>query len=342
LLDLSPPLVRALRTALLPWGMRLQLVARHQPEASLPGSALRARALARELQADVLVWVSRNADGAALWMYEASDDAIRARPIALPLNGARAAALALSVKTWLRLDDEPPPAAEPPEPARSESALSAPALPALALSAPAPAYPPAARAEPPRDVQPSNEIPQPAPLRSARARVLLQAAAHAGALQPTRLTASYGVELRALGWRSEAGGQRLWLAARLDAAAASRVNEAAFRGSYSRWGGGLAAGLGQRLTPALYANLLGGATLDRATLSGKLLPESLAVERSRWQATLHLRPELELQFAPISLILQPALCASPRQQRFVAGGIEVLHTRSLWWTLGAAVGLDLF
>src|SRR5262245_33148670 len=55
LLDLSPALVQALRTALLPWGMQLQLVARHQPELSLPGAVQRARALARELSADVLV-----------------------------------------------------------------------------------------------------------------------------------------------------------------------------------------------------------------------------------------------------------------------------------------------
>jgi hypothetical protein len=172
--------------------------------------------------------------------------------------------------------------------------------------------------------------------------VLLQAAASAVALEPTPLTAQYGLELRALGWRSEADRQRLWLAARLDAAIPATVSDASFRGSYSRWGGGIAAGVGQHLTPALQANLLGGVTLARSTLAGTLLPDGAAAERSRWQATLHLRPELELRLAPVALMLQPTLCASPRQQSFRAGGVEVLHTRALWWTLGAAVGLELF
>lgn len=332
LLALSPPLVRALHTALVPWRMQLEVVDREPPRGSVPGSARQAQLLARELDADVLVWVSSDAEGEALWIYEAAEDAVRARPFpGQLLDDARAAALALSVKTWLRLDAEPPPALATPAPAEATLAPS----------------PPPPRSQMPRadlqqDVQSSDEIPRTVPAGSARARALLHAEARGGALQPTPLEARYGVELRALAWHGQTHERRVWLGARLDTGTPVAISNASFRGSLSHWSGGLSAGVGQRLAPVLYANLLGGVTLAHATLSGTLLADGAPAERARWQTALHLRPELELELAPLALILQPTLYAAPHTQRFLADGAEVLRTRKLWWSLGAAISLDLF
>jgi hypothetical protein len=191
-------------------------------------------------------------------------------------------------------------------------------------------------------VQPRSEIPRSTPNSSARSRLLLNAAARAGALSPTRVEARYGLELRALPWHAEDHSSRAWLTAQLDAGQPTAVSATSFRGEHQRWSGGISAGLGQRLQSSLYVNVLGGIALDRSTLSGTLLPEAALVERARWQAVAQLRPELELTLAPLGLLLQPTLYASPRQQRFLVSGGEVLRTRALWWSLGGAVSIDLF
>jgi len=322
LLDSSPSLARALRTALSPWGLQLESSSHPRPESSLPAAAASAQQLARELGAGALVWLSADAHGAALWLYEASRDSVRVRTFPdRPLDDALAAALALSVKTWLRSAEDAP------EPASAELASAASGgLDAAALE--------------PRATAPSAERALAQPAAPARARLLVHVEARAGALRPAGVEGRYGLELRAAAWRNDATS--LWLAAHVDAGAAQAVRQAQLRGDYTRWGGGVSLGFGQRLAPAWFAQVLAGVAVERATLSGTLLPEGSAIDRSRWQTFIQLRPELELALAPVGLLLQPTLCAAPRQQRYLVDGVEVLSSRAVWWSLGGAVSVNLF
>lgn len=327
LLDAPSPLVRALRTALSPWGLRLESSSRTTPASSLPAAASSAQRLARELGARALVWISADADGAALWLYETSRDSVRVRAVPdRPLDDALAAALALSVKTWLRSAEEAP------EPV-SASAAPEPALDASGGPAQAPFEPDAS----PSDVEPARARPA---TGAARTRLVVHAEARVGALRPTGVQGRYALELRAAAWRD--GATSLWLAAHVGAGQARAVRDAALRGDYTQWGGGVSAGVGQRLAATWFAYLLAGVALERATLSGTLLPDGSAIDRSRWQAVVQLRPELEFALAPVGFLLQPTLYAAPRQPRYLVDGVEVLGSRAVWWSLGGAVSVSLF
>jgi hypothetical protein len=326
LLDAPPALARALRTALGPWGLQLESRSRQKPESSLPAAASSAQRLAGELDAQALVWLSSDGHGAALWLYEAARDSVRVRTFPdRALDDALAAALALSVKTWLRSADGGP------ELAGASSAAQPP------LSAGGSAF--AAAPEPdPTVAESSTERTRAAP--PARARLLVHAAARAGALRPAAMEGRYGLELRAAVWRDAA--RSLWLAAQVDAGEPQAVRQVALRGDYRHWGAGLSFGIGQRLAATWFAHLLAGVVFERATLSGTLLPEGSAIERSRWQPLVQLRPELELALAPVGFLLQPALCAAPRQQRYLVDGAVVLSSRAVGWSLGGAVSVNLF
>jgi hypothetical protein len=88
------------------------------PGNTMPGSADRARALARERQAVAVVWISQSDEGPALWMYDATRDRVAARRLSTspPFDPAAAASVALIVKTLLRLSDVPPPSERVQEP----------------------------------------------------------------------------------------------------------------------------------------------------------------------------------------------------------------------------------
>ncbi|MEY2931846.1 MAG: hypothetical protein RL033_2595 [Pseudomonadota bacterium] len=329
LLDPSVSLARALQTALSPWGMKLESVPHPALQASSsPDGAMHARALAGELNARALVWLSSGAEGSALRMYETATDTLRVRAFpARALDDALAAALALSVKTWLL--------AEPPAHGASHVAAAPLAAPVLAGAG---SHEPGSMRGEPADAAAAF-----AGARSAvSARVLVAAGARAGALHEQGLEARYGVELRLAAWRSEVQVTSLWLAAGLELAEPQALTTAAFRGNHARRGVGLSSGVAQRIASAWLLNTFVGVAVEHVTLSGTLLPDATAVDRSRWQAVAQLRPELELELTPISLLLQPTLYASPAQQRYLADGVEILRTHPVWWSLGGAISVSLF
>lgn len=102
LLETPAPLERALRTALMPWGMQVarpQSRARPRP----PTNPDQARSLARRLHADALVWLTPALPRHELWLYDGSSGTLTTRSVPRPpFDETRAAALALSVKTELR------------------------------------------------------------------------------------------------------------------------------------------------------------------------------------------------------------------------------------------------
>lgn len=70
----------------------------------MPIAVDRARDIARDERADVLVWVSASDAGHALWIYDVASDHASARELEIspPFEPATAAAVALAVKTLLR------------------------------------------------------------------------------------------------------------------------------------------------------------------------------------------------------------------------------------------------
>ena len=113
LLLLTPPLVfeQAVRAALAPW--RVVVVVEHAPP---PGDATAAEEIADQHRANAVAWMTpRN-----MVVYDYQTDELVERPIEAPggeaaeMDDVSAAALALTLKTLLRLPPEPPPPDPPP------------------------------------------------------------------------------------------------------------------------------------------------------------------------------------------------------------------------------------
>ncbi len=109
--DPDPQVARALDVALSPWDVTLVEVQLESPGATMPIALERARAIARDASAEVVVWVSSADDGFAVWIYDAASDHASARKLdeSPPFDGPTAAGVALSVKTLLRATAVAPP-----------------------------------------------------------------------------------------------------------------------------------------------------------------------------------------------------------------------------------------
>jgi hypothetical protein len=114
--DPDTELARALDVALSPWGAALTEVHLNQPGATVTLSLEKARTIASETHADVVVWVSVSEDRAAenhyaVWIYDVASDRASLRDLTSspPFNATTAAAVALSVKALLRFTVVAPP-----------------------------------------------------------------------------------------------------------------------------------------------------------------------------------------------------------------------------------------
>lgn len=103
LVDPDPELRAAVHAVLAPWGTEVR-GAEGDPGATMPGSAERGRALAARESAAAVVWISESDDGFALWVYDAPRDRVLTRRLERgpPFDEATAAAVALTIKTFLR------------------------------------------------------------------------------------------------------------------------------------------------------------------------------------------------------------------------------------------------
>jgi len=333
LLDAPRELERALRTALLPWGMEVENVVRDKPVATLPGAAIYANALARELDADAVVWLSSSPEGAALWSYEVSSDSVMARRAPeRRLDERLAAALALSVKTWLQHPALP----------SSVAGTSPTDAPRASESAALPPAPADLAAELDRQsAQPPRIRTDDAQADTARWQVVIHAAGRGG-FERKVLETRYALEARAAAWRSDAGLTRLWFGLRLETGEPRTVAGTAFRGTYSELGAGMSVGVSHRIGSLLNLGFQGGATLHDAAIYGTLLPDGAAAERSRLTTALRVGPEVELLLEPLGVIFQAALGASQRRLIYQVDGVEVLETSHVWWLLGGALRVGIF
>jgi len=322
LLDAPRELEQALLTALSPWGIRVRALVREKPGQTLPGAALQAGAMARELDADALVWLSDDADGSVLWVYELSNDTVVARPLPdRALDAALAAALALSVKTWLRTSR-----AIPETVVESEVSAHVPESDRSPLIAREP--------EPTRAPRDSDD--------AARLQIVLHGAGRRAAYEPNVTEARYGVELRYFPWQDPISATRFWLGLRADGGERQSFGNAAFEGTYSEVGAGASAGVSQRVVSLFSLGMHVNAALHRGALSGTLLSDGAAAKRQRVGAIICMGPEMELLLEPFGIIFQTALGAALRTQRYAADGVEVLETNRVWWRLGGAARLTVF
>lgn len=134
------PLYHAVEVGLRPWDVDIASGA-ESPGATMPRAADDAAAVAEREHANGVVWISTDTNGeTALWVYDAEQRRVSSRPLhkSPPFDDATAAAIALSVKTLLRLTTIAPPAE------RFGAAPSiAPSAPPAESSAPTTSPPPA-------------------------------------------------------------------------------------------------------------------------------------------------------------------------------------------------------
>ncbi len=106
-------LLRATEQALRPWEIAITALSSEEivPSESMPGARDRARELCRNHQARAAVWITSNANGEALWIYDQQTDRVVVRKlhVRVPLGDADAAAIALSIKTLLMHTTAAPP-----------------------------------------------------------------------------------------------------------------------------------------------------------------------------------------------------------------------------------------
>jgi hypothetical protein len=227
------------------------------------------------------------------------------------------------VKTWLRSPDRDPEEARPAVESPVAPASAAPVAPA----APAPATNPSSDAAPPVPDGP-------------RWQVVLHAAARRGAFEQTAFEPQYGLELRTSPWQS-VGATRSLLAARVEIGPARDVGNSSFQGVYSEFGGGVSFGVEHRILEPLGVAFHVGATLHRGSIWGTLLSDGAAAEGAEWGAAAQLRPEAELSFGSVGILLQPTVGVSILGERYEADEEVLLETRPVWWMLGGALRAEL-
>ncbi len=104
-------LLRAITLSLSPWELETIRSDAPLPTTSQPEAVEAASLLARQLDVDAVVWMTARQGGSLLWVFDvgAGDVTTRMLPESPPLDGAAAAAVALSVKTILRASVIAPP-----------------------------------------------------------------------------------------------------------------------------------------------------------------------------------------------------------------------------------------
>ncbi len=345
LLPMSSQLERALRTALVPWSM---VVERVETQEAVLVSARGASVLARERGAGAVVWVAGDGPRTLLWVYDARVDTAQfrvvqrsttAKGVRRPPSPSLAAALALSVKTLLR-------AAQPAQlPVDAESIDAAEWERVDWVSPPAAAEHVAPTGEPPdaprTDARPFSVAAPIVPVLPSPWQVTvgadLRARAHADGNE-----GRFRLGLRHAPW-APIGGDRtaLWFALGIDLGLPRAIEAPAFRGDYQEVAAGAGLGLTQALGGRWRVGLQIGAQAHWTALSGTLLSDDTHVERSRSSPGLTLRPEVELVLGQLTFMVQPGVGYFLRRQRYDVDGVEVLATRSPWYSIGVGVGLLL-
>jgi hypothetical protein len=324
-LELGDELNCALAAALAPWGLQVKQSDESSPGPSMPSTSMSARRISQSLNARIVVWLARDAEGFALWVYDARHDHAVARPVPPPpYDGPTAAALALSVKTAVRMVGAGPTEA-PTDESRSQlpEQVSEPKTQASAA--------PAAALEPP---QRAAEGPPPV----ASSLVGLYSAVRVDESETVRWR--FGGELRLAPWRAWPDQDtRLWTGLAVELGTARSVATERYRGEFEDIGGELALGLTEHMSEQFALAVAASGALYVGTFSGDAVVDASSAEHARINPMLLVRAEGQFRFGPLGLYLQPALGYWLERQRFVAFGDVVGETPR--WSARLATGLQL-
>jgi hypothetical protein len=120
LINPDTELDHAVALALTPWGTKVLTKQDAPPAPSLPTASEQARALALAWGVNAVVWITPAEHGSLLWIYETDTDSVSTRQLAEapPFSSPDAAAVALTLKSLLRVTEarQPAPAAPPAPP----------------------------------------------------------------------------------------------------------------------------------------------------------------------------------------------------------------------------------
>lgn len=102
--DLPDNLREAVEITLAAWPVVIVPVSSEDVGPTMPSTAAAARSIAAEHHAAAVVWLSSSAEGPALWVLDAEQDRVVARPLegSPPFDDPTATAIALTIKTLLR------------------------------------------------------------------------------------------------------------------------------------------------------------------------------------------------------------------------------------------------
>ena len=346
LIDLSEELSCAITAALDPWRLRVVASRASNLGSSMPSTSRTARRLAQRHRARMVVWLARDPAGFALWMYDAVHDRTVARPVPEPpFDEAIAAALALSVKTVVRMvglvpkNRGPAPVVDPTAPVSESS------RPVVESSGPVveSSEPVVESSEPVVEssgpVEPSDErAPVPAPTPHKRHPAAIQLGAYAGVrFGPIDdISARYAAEGR---WTPAHSWPQLWLGFAVETGTPYQFQDPDFEGQIVDIGGEIASGLSHRLGPLLLVAVSGSFGLYVSRLSGAILPEDDSVEELRVNPVFYARPELSLDLGALMIYLQPSAGLWLRRQHYLVQGGSLLHTER--FSQRIALGLQL-
>ncbi|GAB4530684.1 MAG: hypothetical protein Tsb0020_47170 [Haliangiales bacterium] len=262
LVAFSPALDEATKTALRPWQTSFTSVAQPLPGARAQAVA-RARTLAVEHDAAVVVWLSEAPSEPALTIYDVANQRLMTRPLPSPppYDAPTAAALALALKTTLRHSQVAP------ERERSQE-------------------PPAAQVTELRELE---EAPAPVAARP----VYEASVGVTAALAPTATRPEDGLHAAArvafgIGWWPALMPAGLGVGGSVELGAGQMIESSGFSGHLSDIDADLTVRWRAWHSPSLELIASAGAGLRRASLSGTVQPDSITLDERRWLPELGL------------------------------------------------------
>ncbi len=338
-LRLGSELNCALTAALAPWHLRVKQSDDETLGASMPSTSVSARRISTTHDARVVVWLAEDPQGFALWVYDTKNDRTVARPVPTPpYDEPTAAALALSVKTAVRMVGVGPQAST-----EGDSPAGDPADQAFREQPPPDEVATVSEAtdEGSTRTRGDTRVAKPespsSPGEPADPRLCLYTALRRPADANWRWR--FGGELRVAPWGAWPGGDTLlWTAVGLEWASAQSIETEQYQGEFDDIGGALALGLTQRVSAWAAVATSVSAGLEMGTLSGGRLG-SPSSEYTRANPVLQLRTEGQLRFGLLAVYLQPGLVYWAARQRFEETNELVWETPR--WSARLATGLVL-
>jgi len=325
-LDADAPLTRALTVALSPWQLGVVPTPGPAPAPDFDTASARARVIALDQHADVVVWLvppARPGEPGSLWVYDTASQQLVVRPLIVspPFDAAAAAAVALSVKTILRGS-----------PLVSQFAEEA----APATTTAPPLVPPAATAVPQETTDRPAESSSDAPPAPWRFETLVGARTPTGAGAAAEPWAELGLSL----WPRAQGGHFGW-GIGLQGGSGVSLASGAFDGSYRQGALDVTARLRTSATRWLSFELRAGPEIALTSFTGQ----------ATGAASIHalrVNPALDVggivDFAPwarVHLGLVGDAVLLLRFQRYALDGLEVLDEPPVALVLGVRLSVEV-